>query len=67
MGEAGGRRPTYWGYGGGSPRREAGGRLMAHVPQFGKPNFGKSVKNHGMSTFGVKTKVVRTEILHISV
>ena len=25
---AGGRRPTYWGCGGGSPRREAEGRLM---------------------------------------
>ena len=24
----GGRRPTYWGCGGGSPRPEAGGRLM---------------------------------------
>ena len=64
---SGGRRPTYWGCGGGSPRREAEGRLMANVPPLGKTFFRKSTKKSGMSTFGSKTKVVRAEILHILV
>ena len=64
---SGGRRPTYRGCGGGSPRREAEGRLMANVPPLGKTFFRKSTKKSGMSTFGSKTKVVRTEILHILV
>ena len=63
----GGRRPTYLGCGGGSPRREAEGRLMANVPPLGKTFFRKSTKKSGMSTFGSKTKVVRTEIVHILV
>ena len=64
---SGGRRPTYWGCGGGSPRREAEGRLMANVPPLGKTFFRKSTKNSGMSIFGSKTKVVCAEILHILV
>ena len=64
---SGGRRPTYCGCGGGSPRREAEGRLMANVPPLGKTFFRKSTQKSKMSTLGVKTKVVRAEILHILV
>ena len=64
---SGGRRPTYWKCGGGSPRREAEGRLMANVPPLGKTFCGKKYQTIWNVHFWVKNKVVRTEILHILV